>query len=525
MNPNTRTNDPALAEPIAYTQRLRDLATADGHTTAIVFVSPDGAESKLTNAELYVRSLRTARLLQSRGVGSQSLVGIALGNTADAVVVAFAAWWCGACVMPLSHRLPDTELDQVLEAAVESGRRLFVAGDLTTGRAKVIPRADLATANSMSSEPLPVVIPNPGRAIPSGGSTGRPKLITDGGPMVALADVVSPMSQLFGSRLRQSILILGPIYHTGPFGSLFGGLFNAGCVVLMEQFDPELALRLVERHRIKRIWTVPVQLLRMARVPGVDDADLSSVESLYHSGAACPAWLKRRWIELVGPEHVYEGFGSSESVGALIIRGDEWLKHPGSVGRPQITDIRIRNADGALCEPHEVGEIFMRWAQSPGGAPPPVYTYWGSPPAKTDGDGCVSVGDLAWQDEEGYVYIADRRVDMIITGGVNVYPAEVEATLTEIEAVRDVAVVGVPDDEWGRRVHAIIETERPSDELVAELDRHCRTSMAPPKVPKSYEFLAALPRNDAGKIRRAALAADREAGWSDSMVRPPREGH
>jgi bile acid-coenzyme A ligase len=214
----------------------------------------------------------------------------------------------------------------------------------------------------------------------------------------------------------------------------------------------------------------------------------------------------------VGPEHVYEGFGSTETVGAVAIRGDEWLRHPGSVGRPQICDVSIRRVGGATCATGEVGEIFMRWKRgdnSDGEQLSPGFVYWGSPPAKSDDDGFVSVGDLGSFDEDGYLYVADRRVDMIITGGVNVYPAEVESVLTEHPSVADAVVIGVPDPEWGRRVHAVIEpcpgVEGPG--LLAELDHLCRSRMAGPKVPKSYDLVDRLPRNENGKIRRSAVIA------------------
>jgi bile acid-coenzyme A ligase len=280
----------------------------------------------------------------------------------------------------------------------------------------------------------------------------------------------------------------------------------------MERFDARRTLELIERHRVNRLFSVPAQLLRMARVENFDTYDLSSLETLYHSGAVCPPWLKRRWIDRVGAEHVYEGFGSTETVGALAIRGDEWLEHPGSVGRAQISDVSIRDAEGKECQVGEVGEIFMRW-QRPAGSESAMrssgFVYWGSPPATSDDGGYVSVGDLGWLDNDGYVYVADRRADMIITGGVNVFPAEVEAVLTEHTGVADVAVVGIPDSEWGRRVHAVIEPAPgvgPA-ELIAELELHCRSRMAGPKVPKSFEIVTKLPRDENGKIRRSAIAA------------------
>jgi bile acid-coenzyme A ligase len=313
--------------------------------------------------------------------------------------------------------------------------------------------------------------------------------------------------------------VLGPLYHTGPFGTTVSGVMSTGRVVVMETFDAARALDLIERHRVNAVWAVPAQMQRMARVEGVERHDLSSIESLYHSGAVCPPWLKRAWIDLVGADHVYEGFGSTEAVGMLVIRGDEWLQHPGSVGRPDNTDVRICDEAGADVPTGSVGEIFMRWRS---GAPlglPDSYTYWGSPRAKATPDGFVSVGDLGRFDGDGYLYIADRRVDMIVTGGVNVYPAEIEVVLSEHPAVKDVAVVGVPDTDWGRRVHAILEVgeDVARQELVQELDQHCRARLARPKVPKTYEF-SELPRNDAGKIRRSVLVEERAGNPRKSIL-------
>jgi bile acid-coenzyme A ligase len=511
--------------PITYTQRIADLAAAEPGVVSLVVARTDGSDLTFTRAELYAESLRAAALLESHGVDRQTLVDVALPNSFDGVVACFGAWWLGACVLPLSPSLPDAELELVLQSAAESGRTQLLIGDRDTSSVPTISRSEFSERSTFEDAPRPTIVPQPGRAMPSGGSTGRPKVIVSLDPLVIQPDAApNPMAVLFGSRRGQRQIVLGPAYHTGPFGTLFGGLNDGALVVLMERFDGARSLELIEAHQVNRLFSVPAQLLRMARVADFDRYDLSSLETVYHSGAVCPPWLKRRWIERVGAEHIFEGFGSTETVGALAIRGDEWLEHPGSVGRPVISDVSIRDGDDHECPTGDVGEIYMRFRR-PEARPTDKrvgFEYWGSPPAKSDDEGFVSVGDLGWRDEDGYIFVADRRVDMIITGGVNVYPAEVEAVLTEHPDVADVAVIGIEDPEWGRRVHAIVEPRTGCDtaDLVAILDEHCRARMAAPKVPKSYDLVAKLPRDDNGKIRRSSLVAATSAVSSDNPGRP-----
>jgi bile acid-coenzyme A ligase len=512
-------------EPITYTQRIADLAAAAPHDVSLVVAQTDGSEFQFTRAEVYSESLRAAALLEDHGVDSKTLVDVALPNSFDGVVACFGAWWLGACVLPLSPSLPDAELELVLQSAGESGRKQLLIGDRETNAVTTVSRSVFSNRSAFEDALRPTIVPQPGRAMPSGGSTGRPKVIVSLDPLLTQPDAPpNPMAVLFGSRRGQRQIVLGPAYHTGPFGTLFGGLTDGALVVLMERFDGARALKLIEAHQVNRLFSVPAQLLRMARVADFDRYDLSSLETVYHSGAVCPPWLKRRWIERVGAEHIFEGFGSTETVGALAIRGDEWLEHPGSVGRPVISDVSIRDGDGHECSTGDVGEIYMRFRRPETHATEPRigFEYWGSPPANSDDEGFVSVGDLGWRDDDGYIFVADRRVDMIITGGVNVYPAEVEAVLTEHPDVADVAVIGIEDAEWGRRVHAIVEPRAGCDtsDLIATLDEHCRARMAAPKVPKSYDLVTALPRDDNGKIRRSTLVAAASAVSNDHQGRP-----
>jgi bile acid-coenzyme A ligase len=231
------------------------------------------------------------------------------------------------------------------------------------------------------------------------------------------------------------------------------------------------------------------------------------------AAAPCPSWLKRFWCELIGPQHVTECYGASEATGRTVIDGNEWLAHPGSVGRPVTSEVHILNSAGDELPRGEVGEIFMRNL-------PPVaepFRYLGSPPPASTPDGFISVGDLGWVDADGYLYIADRRVDMIVSGGANIYPAEVEAVLSEHAGVADVVVIGLLDPEWGKRVHAVIQprdSNRPP--TASELKAFCRERLAAYKAPRTYEFVLDFPRSDAGKIQRSAMVAERTVD-----VRPP----
>jgi bile acid-coenzyme A ligase len=492
-----------------HTEQLRDRASVAPDRRCLVSVAVDGTERSLATEDLLRASLRTGRLLRSRGVDSDSLVVIALPNGAEHVVVCYAAWWLGACVLPISARTPPWERDRLLDAAAASRRKMLFIGEAVPDHVSGLAVSDLDGATELPADALPVIVPIPGVAIPSGGSTGTPKIIVHHRPWVGTSAEGTTRAALMGKRRGQTVLVIGPMHHTGPFGSVFAAIFDGGAAVLMERFDPELALDLIERHRVNWVFTVPTHLLRMLRTDGIEHRDLSSLEGLYQSGAKCPPWLKRRWIELVGADRVFEGYGGTEQIGSLFIRGDEWLEHPGSVGRPILCDVRIIDPEGNELPPGEIGEIYLRHR---GGGPtaahgvPMRHTYWGANAPNVSDDGFATLGDLGWRDADGYVFIADRRVDMIVTGGVNVFPAEVEVALSEHPLVRDAAVVGLPDPEWGRRLHAIVEVDDPRDDLVSVLETHCRRLLAPPKVPKTYELVAALPRNEAGKIRRSELA-------------------
>ena len=223
------------------------------------------------------------------------------------------------------------------------------------------------------------------------------------------------------------------------------------------------------------------------------------IRVLQCSGAASPAWLKRAWIDWLGPERIWEAYGGSERIAGTLISGTEWLAHPGSVGKPGAArKIRVLDAQGRDCAPGEIGEVFMLPAAGRG----TTYRYIGAEPVATP-DGWETLGDLGTFDADGYLYLVERKSDMVVVGGANVYPAEVEAALDAHPRVRSSAVIGLPDEDLGQRLHAIYEADAEIDP--AELREHLAKHVAGHKIPKSFEWVAQPLRDDAGKLRRSAL--------------------
>ena len=497
---------------VSWGARYAAHAADDPGATAIIFAPRGAPERRVSWAAFDRAANRTARLLMERGAGEQSMVVIALPNGVDHIVVSAAAWRLGACVLPTDPALPRAELDYLLAlVARESGRAAMVIGDADTACDTVVRTLDLHDLGKYADTPLPDHTPRPGRAYASGGSTGRPKISYDTTPWARVpgdptGDRLPGMTEALDLRPHQVQLVSGQLYHNMVFGWTHNGLFEAHAVIVMDHFDAAHALDLIERHHVNWMVAVPTMLRRMAHVPDVAERDFSSLHALCHAGAPCPPGLKRRWIELIGAERLIEFFGASEANGMTVIRGTEWLAHPGSVGRTVKTDLCVIGEDGKRVPPGQVGEIYMR--RDDGRAP--ASAYLGAPPPRSIPGGYWSVGDLGWVDDEDYLYLADRRVDLILTGGANVYPAEVEAALSEDPRVADVVVIGLPDEEWGKRVHAIVQPRDPADPPNPDsLAAQVKTRLASYKRPRSYEIVEQVPRDEYGKIRRAALVAER----------------
>jgi bile acid-coenzyme A ligase len=496
------------SETPTFGARLAQIASESSKEIALVFAAIDGAETLVTWEELDARSNQLARLLAERGVTSTSTVVAGVWNCPEHILLTIAAWKVGALVLPLRAILPARERDQILELATPG----VVFADWADESYPRLSQSDIDGLSAYSDAPLEANPEHPGKAIASGGSTGRSKIIVD-----RKWHPCTPMTgqRGTGSRPGQVQLLAAPLYHNSPFLSTYSGLANRHTIVMMEKFDAAHAVDLIERHRVNYAYFPPIIMRRIALLPDIAERDLSSIEAIQSSAAPCPDWLKRFWIDLIGAEKVYEVYGSTEGIGATMIRGDDWLEHPGSVGRPVRCEMKILDESGNELPSGDVGEIFMR----PIDGRVSTFEYIGAPDAKSTPDGFKSISDLGWVDDDGFLYIADRRVDLIVSGGANVYPAEVEAALSEHPDLEDVAVIGVPDEEWGRRVHAIIQVPaEPVTVTAADLDRHCRERLTSYKVPKTYEFVRELPRNEAGKIRRSALVTERESGWIEGMV-------
>ncbi len=346
----------------------------------------------------------------------------------------------------------------------------------------------------------------------TGGTTGRSKGVTrsdtDGN--------ASDWSRFYGGwgRLVRMppagvTLVSTPLYHALGMAAMAASLSTGVPVVIEPRFTPEGTLAAIERHGITSAAMVPTQFVRMLKLDEDvrDRYDVSSMQWILHTAAPCPDWAKRAMIDWFGPV-VYEMYGASEGAGPAICDSHEWLAHPGTVGKASARiEYSIVDDDGNDLPPGEIGTIYCRRDD---GAP----EYYGDPD-KTDSirlpDGRFTVGDIGWLDDDGYLFLADRRVDLIITGGSNVYPAEIEAVLVEHPAVGDAAVFGIPDPEWGQQVKAVIEPAGDQPVDLDDLRAFAASRLAPFKMPASFDVIDALPREAHGKLKKRVL---REPYWS-----------
>ncbi len=387
-------------EGTSFLSVLRQLAAADPERPALT-----SGEVTLTRAEFLERVERLAALFAARGVAEGSTVTICLPNSAGLVECLFAAWALGAVPQPVSHRLAPLERAAIVNLASPS----LVVG---------VPESEAAGRPALESVPdqlLPGSF-TPGvspvwKLVTSGGSTGRPKLIAATAP--ALFENVGGLGVLLRMRPDGCVLVTGPVSHNAPFVITAAGMLLGNHMVVMPRFDPDETLRLVGKYRVTFLLLVPTMMLRIWRLPEAVRlaADVSSLEVAFHLAAPRSQWLKQAWIDWLGSEKVLELYGGTELQAMTVVTGAEWLAHRGSVGRPVLGEIQIRDFDGRPVPVCEEGEIWMRRGA---GAPSP-YQYIGATARSAPG-GWESLGDIGHVDADGYVYITDRLADMILVG-------------------------------------------------------------------------------------------------------------
>jgi bile acid-coenzyme A ligase len=452
-----------------------------------------GADT-LTWEQLERGANRRARAFAARGVKPGDFVAIGLPNSNTFFETSFAVWKCGATPTSLSWRLPRGEAAAVLDILKPA---LVVGGEADWNAPNRVP-TDFVP-EGFSDEPMQNPVARYWKAMTSGGSTGRPKVILDHQPAVTDTAV----EQLLGISRDVSLLNPGPLYHNAPFILSHAGLFAGGRLTGMVKFDAEEALRLIEANRVQWVNFVPTMMHRIWALP-------EAVRNAYDMAAPMPPWLKEKWIEWLGPERIHELYGGTERQGFCVISGVEWLAHKGSVGKiGETCRLRIIGGDGNDVAPGETGEIYFLPNDGAGS----TYHYLGAEP-KRRADGWESLGDIGRLDADGYLYLGDRLADMILRGGANIYPAEVEAAVVAHPEVRSCVVVGLADPEFGQRVHAILELAEGADaqSVIDGMGAFLADRLSRYKHPESFEVVSVGLRDDAGKVRRTLLR-DERATW------------
>ena len=485
----------------------------------------------VTFGSLRADANRLARGLRALGLAPGDGIVVVLENGEAYYALQLAAMQCGLYFTAANHHLTDEELAYILtdseasvivaspafaatcEKAAETASlpasRRFVAADTATGT--LAPLAELA--EGQSSELPSVRVPGKVMAYTSG-TTGRPKgirrRIRSGDPSTIASESTGYASG-FGLVPFEGVnLVEGPLYHAGPAGLSWGSLHLGHAQVVTQRFDAEQVLELIERHRVTNTSLVTTMFHRLLRLPEAKRAryDVSSLRMVMHSASPCPVETKQKMMDWWGPV-LWEVYGGTEGTGTRV-DPKTWLAHPGTVGRAvdDKTRIQILDPDGNDCPTGETGRVFIE--------KPHPFEYWKDPEktAEAHRGNAFHLGDMGHLDADGFLYLTGRASEVIISGGVNIYPAEVESRLLAHPDVIDVAVVGAPDEEWGERVTAVVvgATERPGDDAFAqELIAFCREGLAGFKCPREIEFRGELPRDDNGKLYRSQL---RDRLWS-----------
>jgi long-chain acyl-CoA synthetase len=469
--------------------------------------------------QLERRARQLANALDSAGLGSGAVWAVLLHNRAEWPEIVLGNARAGGRYVPLNWHLTANELAELLE---DSGATLIVvdpslrevaeAAAELAGVTRIIELGDEYEAWLEDATDDPPSERSTGSPLLyTGGTTGRSKGVTrsdQSGPASDWSTLWAGWGRLVRMPTEGTTLVTTPLYHALGMASLVASLASGVPVVILPRFTPESTLAAIEQHSITSSAMVPTQFIRMLKLDEESRQryDVSSLRWILHTAAPCPEWAKRAMIDWFGPV-IYEMYGASEGAGPAICDSHEWLAHPGTVGRASARiQYSIVDDDGNDLPNGEIGTIYCKRAD---GAP----EYYGDDEKTASiqlADGRFTVGDIGWLDDDGFLYLADRRVDLIITGGSNVYPAEIEAVLVEHPSVGDAAVFGIPDPDWGQQIKAVLEPVegRPID--IDDVRSFTSERLASFKVPKSFDVVDALPREAHGKLKKRIL---REPYW------------
>jgi long-chain acyl-CoA synthetase len=482
--------------------------------------------------EVAARAERIASGLHALGVTPGDSVCMLMRNDIAFIESAYAAMRLGAYGVPINWHFKPEEINYVL---VDSGTRVLIAhADMLHGLRDAIPagvtvlsvptppeilsnykidRDHLATPDFAVDfeswlQQFPrydgPAVPQPANMIYTSGTTGHPKGVRRSAPTPAqTANAEAMRGLIYGLKPGARAILPGPLYHSAPnsFGLRAGRL--GGVLVLLPRFDAEDFLRVIDNEKIDTIFMVPTMFIRLLKLPEEvrRKYDMSSLRHIIHAAAPCPADVKRAMIDWWGPV-IYEFYGSTESSAVTFATSEDALKKPGTVGKiAPGAELRFIGDDGRELPPGQIGEIYSRMSGNPD------FTYHNKPEKRSEIDrqGFITSGDVGYIDEDGYVFICDRKRDMVISGGVNIYPAEIEAVLHAMPGVHDCAVFGIPDAEFGEALMAVVEPQAGITLDISDIRARLKTSLADYKVPKHIEIGTNLPREDSGKIFKRRL--------------------
>jgi long-chain acyl-CoA synthetase len=483
--------------------------------------------------QLDTESNRVAQLLRAEGLRPGDHIAILMENNLQYLVIAWAAQRSGLYYTAINSHLRQNEVQYIVDdcgalaiAATPAVAPAVESLDLSRVRLKLCVGGDLAGfdsyESSIANQPAtPIEDECEGREmLYSSGTTGRPKGVQKQLPLTPLGDVsaapvvIASRMTAFGAGPRSVYLSPAPLYHSAPLVYSMSMHRLGAAVVVMEHFDPRECLRLIQELRVTHAQFVPTMFIRLLGLPPEERAgyDMSSLRFVVHAAAPCPVETKKQMLEWWGPI-IYEYYAGTEDVGSTMIGPREWIEHPGSVGMP-LEPVHIVGPDGSELPTGDEGIVYFD-----GGRPFKYHNNPGALRSMTDERGWRTLGDIGRLDADGYLYLTDRTADMIISGGVNIYPRETENVLAGHPLVADVAVLGVPDAEMGESVKAVVELHDDAlagPVLESDLIDYCRGQLATYKCPRSIDFTPALPRDPNGKLYKRLL---KEKYWEGHDTR------